>query len=60
MSPLDRRARQIVVDALLAELEEARQELYRRKTWGARPAAVRDLKGEYETTRRRLALTVQG
>jgi hypothetical protein len=59
MSPaVQRRARQIVVDTLLEELAEERRELYRRRTWGARPAAMRDLKGEYETTRRRLALAV--
>jgi hypothetical protein len=55
MRPLERRARQIVVDTLLDELAAERRELYRRTTWGARAAAVRDLKRDYEATRIRLA-----
>ena len=58
MSPLERRARRIVVDTLLEKLAVERQELYRRKTFGATRAGLRDLKGEHETTRSRLALAL--
>jgi hypothetical protein len=55
MSPLERRAHTIVVEALLDELAERRQELRRRKTFGVKPEALRDLKSTLETTQRRLA-----
>jgi hypothetical protein len=55
MSPLERRARRVAVDALLEELAAERRRLYLRKTYGVRGAGLRDLKGEYESTRRRLA-----
>ncbi len=54
MSPLERRARTIVIDTLLEELAAERRELYRRKTFGVRGPALRDLKIGYEETRRRL------
>jgi hypothetical protein len=55
VSPLERRARTVLVEALLDELAEERQELYRRKTFGVRAPALRDLKTNLETTQRRLA-----
>jgi hypothetical protein len=55
VSPLERRARTTLIDALLEELAEERQQLYVRKAFGARGAGLRDLKVDYEATRRRLA-----
>ena len=55
MSPLERRARTTLIEALLDELAEGRRELYLRKAFGARRAGLRDLKLDYEATRRRIA-----
>jgi len=54
-----RRAHQRRVASLLAELEERRRRLYVLKARGARPAGLRDLKRELESTRRRLADAVR-
>ncbi|HEY0416930.1 MAG TPA: hypothetical protein VGC78_11130 [Gaiellaceae bacterium] len=58
MSVAERRARRLAVDALLAELDGQRRELYRRKAWGVRRAGLRDLVLDHEATQLELALVV--
>ncbi len=58
MSPAQRQQRrrhQQQVVSLLDELEERRARLRRLEAGGARPAGLRDLKGELEDTQQRLA-----
>jgi hypothetical protein len=51
----ERRAYQLQVSSLLAELEERRAQIDRLRAGGVRPAGLRDLKSELESARRRLA-----
>lgn len=55
MTATARRARQHEIASLLEELEERRRYLYRLKARGARPAGLRDLKGELADAQGRLA-----
>jgi hypothetical protein len=50
-----RRSRQHEVESLLGELDQRRRELYRFKAAGARPAGLRDLKGDYRAVQERLS-----
>jgi hypothetical protein len=43
------------IETLLEELEAARQRIYLAKTYGVRPAGLRDLKDEVRQVQRRLA-----
>jgi hypothetical protein len=54
MTSTDRRARQILVDALLEELADGRQELYRRQAFGVQPAGVSDMKADLRRTKEQL------
>jgi hypothetical protein len=47
---LERKAHQILVDALLDEAAAAREELYRRQAFGARRPALRELEQDFLTT----------
>jgi hypothetical protein len=55
MSVVDRRARQLLVTALLEQIEEGRAELLRRRAFGATREGVRNIEAELESTRQRLA-----
>ena len=50
-----RRRYQHQVDALLAELAERRQRIMVLRTWGFRPADLRELKASLQAVRRELA-----
>ena len=50
----NRRAHQLQVAALLAELEDRRRHLHRLKAGGARMAGLRDVKSDLEDARLRL------
>lgn len=50
----ERRAYQLQVSSLLAELEELRARINRLRAIGVRPAGLRDLKSDLESARRRL------
>ena len=54
MTRLERRARQILVDALLEELADGRQELYRRQAFGVQAAGISDMKADLLRTREQL------
>ena len=43
------------IESLLEELQQARQRIYVAQTYGVRPEALRDVKGELRSTRQRLA-----
>jgi hypothetical protein len=43
------------IESLLEELDAARQRIYLAKTYGVRPAGLRDLKDEVRQVQRRLA-----
>jgi hypothetical protein len=47
------------IESLLEEIDSARQRIYLAKTYGVRPAGLRDVKGELRSTRERLAALVQ-
>ena len=55
MTRLERRARQVLIDALLAEVAEERQTLYRLQASGVQPAGARsvheDLQRSHELLR---------
>jgi hypothetical protein len=51
---LERKARQILVDALLEELADGRREWYRLQASGVRPAGARDVKEELHRTQSQL------
>lgn len=54
MTRLERKARQILVDALLDELADGRREWYRLQASGVRPAGARDVKEGLQRTREEL------
>ena len=54
MTRLERKAHQILVDGLLAELAEERQTLYRLGALGVRPAGARAVHEELRRTEERL------
>lgn len=54
MTRLERRAHQIVVDALLEELADERRELYRRQAFGVSAAGARAVKEELQRAQERL------
>jgi hypothetical protein len=45
----------IEIESLLEELDAARRRIYLAKTYGVRPAGLRDLKDEVRQVQRRLA-----
>ena len=51
---MSRRARQVLVDALLEQLAEQRQRVYVLSTYGVRRAGLRELKRELHATQARL------
>ena len=50
MTRLERRAHQILVESLLDELAEGRQEYYRLQAFGVRPAGARSVKEDLRRT----------
>jgi hypothetical protein len=47
------------IETLLEELDAARQRIYVKKTYGVRPAGMRDVKSEIRSTQQRLAALVE-
>ena len=54
MTRLERKAHQILVDGLLAEVADERQTLYRLQAAGVRPAGARSVHEDLQRTEERL------